>query len=147
MNLSPHFTLAEFVTSEIAARDGIDNDPPIELLPALKRTALGLEVVRIRLGAPVIITSGYRSPALNAAVKGAKDSQHMRGEAADFICPGFGQPQNVCAALRDSGIEYDQLILEFANGRGSGWTHISFAANPRGQALIIDKTGTRPMWG
>lgn len=142
MNMSPHFTLAEFVISETAARSGIDNDPPIELLPALKRTALGLEAVRVRLGgAPITVTSGYRCPALNAAIGGAKDSQHMRGEAADFICPRFGTPAEVAAALRDSGIEYDQLLLEF--GR---WVHISFSAAPRRQALIIDARGTRPMW-
>lgn len=142
MNLSPHFTLAEFVISETAARSGIDNDPPMELLPALKRTAQGLEAVRVRLGgAPITITSGYRCKALNTAIGGAADSQHMRGEAADFICPRFGSPLEVATALRDSGIEYDQLLLEF--GR---WVHISFSAAPRHQALVIDKAGTRPMW-
>ena len=142
MNLSPHFTLAEFVISETAARAGIDNDPPLEIVAALKRTAQGLEAVRVRLGgAPITVTSGYRCPALNAAIGGAKDSQHMRGEAADFICPRFGSPTEVATALRDSGIEYDQLIIEF--GR---WVHISFSAAPRRQALIIDARGTRPMW-
>ena len=141
MNLTPHFTLAEFVISETAARSGIDNDPPLEVVAALKRTAQGLEEVRTRLGKPVTITSGYRCPALNAAIGGAKDSQHMRGEAADFICPQFGSPVDVASALRDSGVQYDQLILEF--GR---WVHISFAAAPRRQALIIDARGTRPMW-
>jgi zinc D-Ala-D-Ala carboxypeptidase len=68
-------------------------------------------------------------------------SQHMTGQAADFISPGFGSPAEIAAALRDSGIEYDQLILEF--GR---WVHISFAPKPRHMALIIDAEGTRPMW-
>ena len=142
MNLSPHFTLAEFVVSDTAARRGIDNDPPAELLHALKRTAQGLEAVRVRLGgAPIIVTSGYRSPALNAAVGGQPSSQHTRGEAADFIAPRFGSPTEVAAALRDSGVDYDQLILEF--GR---WVHISFSQAPRHQALVIDARGTRPMF-
>lgn len=142
MNLSPHFTLAEFVVSDTAARRGIENDPPADLLHALKRTAQGLEAVRVRLGgAPIIISSGYRCPALNAAVGGQPSSQHTRGEAADFIAPRFGSPTEVAAALRDSVVDYDQLILEF--GR---WVHISFSQAPRHQALVIDARGTRPMF-
>lgn len=143
MNLSPHFTLAEFVVSDTAARRGIENDPPADLLHALKRTAQGMEAVRVRLGgAPIIISSGYRCPALNAAVGGQPSSQHTRGEAADFIAPRFGSPTEVAAALRDSVVDYDQLILEF--GR---WVHISFSQAPRHQALVIDARGTRPMFG
>ena len=149
MNLSPHFTLAEFVVSDTAARRGIENDPPADLLHALKRTAQGMEAVRVRLEivklAPatrIIVTSGYRSPALNAAVGGQPSSQHTRGEAADFIAPRFGSPTEVAAALRDSVVDYDQLILEF--GR---WVHISFSQAPRHQALVIDARGTRPMFG
>jgi len=142
MNLSPHFTLAEFTTSQEAARRGIDNTPPATVIERLKRTAQGLEAVRVRLGcAPIIINSGYRCLELNAAIGGSKTSQHMTGEAADIICPRFGVPVEIAAALRDSGIEYDQLILEF--GR---WVHISFSDKPRHQALIIDKNGARPMW-
>lgn len=143
MHLSPHFSLAEMTVSQEAARRGIDNTPPPAVIDALKKTAQGLEAVRVRLGcAPIIVSSGYRSGALNAAIGGAKYSQHMTGQAADFLCPGFGSPVEVAAALRDSGIEYDQLILEF--GR---WVHISFAPNPRHMALIIDRAGTRPLWG
>lgn len=143
MNLSAHFTLAEFVTSQEAARRGIDNIPPAAVMPALIHTAQALEAVRVRLGcAPIIVSSGYRSAALNQAIGGARGSQHTTGQAADIICPAFGGPAEVAAALRDSGIEYDQLILEY--GR---WVHISFAPNPRHMALIIDKAGTRPMWG
>lgn len=141
MNLSPHFTLDELTVSQEAARRGIDNTPPPEVIRALERTAQGLEAVRIRLGgAPIVVSSGYRCPELNAAIGGAKASQHMTGQAADIICPRFGGPVEVAYALRDSGIEYDQLILEY--GR---WVHISFSAHPRHMALIIDKAGTRPM--
>ena len=142
MNLSAHFALSEFTTSQTAARRGIDNTPAADVLAALKRTAQGLEAVRVRLGcAPVLISSGYRSPALNAAIGGSKNSQHMTGEAADFTAPRFGTPAEIAAALVDSGVAYDQLILEF--GR---WVHISFSGSPRHQALTIDSMGTRPLF-
>jgi zinc D-Ala-D-Ala carboxypeptidase len=140
--LSAHFTLDEMTVSQEAARRGIDNTPPAEALAALRVTAQALEAVRVRLGcAPIIVSSGYRCPELNRIVRGSKDSQHMMGQAVDFICPAFGNPTEIAAALRDSGIEYDQLILEF--GR---WVHISFVPRPRYMALIIDTYGTRPMW-
>ncbi len=139
MNLSPHFTLAEMTVSETAARRGIDNDPPPDVVERLKHTALGLEAVRIRLGAPIVVSSGYRSPALNAAIGGAQNSDHTRGDAADFICPGFGAPSTIVSELKDSGIQFDQLIEEF--GR---WVHISFGPRMRGQVLRIDRNGTRP---
>lgn len=139
MNLSPHFTLAEMTVSETAARRGIDNDPPPDVVERLKHTALGLEAVRTRLGAPIVVSSGYRSPALNAAIGGAQNSDHTRGDAADFICQGFGAPSTIVSALKDSGIQFDQLIEEF--GR---WVHISFGPRMRGQVLRIDRNGTRP---
>lgn len=139
MNLSPHFTLAEMTVSETAARRGIDNDPPPDVVERLKHTALGLEAVRIRLGAPIVVSSGYRSPELNVAVGGSKNSDHTRGDAADFICQGFGAPSTIVSALKDSGIQFDQLIEEF--GR---WVHISFGPRMRGQVLRIDRNGTRP---
>ena len=139
--LSPHFTLDELTVSQTAARLGLDNDPPPEVLAALKRTALGLEAVRVRLGgAPILVSSGYRSPAVNAAVGGSPSSQHMRGEAVDFTSPRFGTPRQIVDALADSDVPYDQLILEF--GR---WVHISFSALPRRHALVIDRSGTRPL--
>lgn len=141
--LSPHFALAEFAVSDTAARRGIDNTPPGHVIPALTRTALGLEAVRVRLGtAPITITSGYRSLPLNRLIGSRDSSQHVLGEAADFICPRFGTPKEIVAALRDSGIPFDQLILEFA-GTGAGWVHVSFTDNPRRMALEIDGQGTR----
>lgn len=146
MMLSPHFALSEFCVSDTAARRGIDNTPPGHVIPALERTALGLEAVRVRLGtAPITITSGYRSLPLNRLIGSRDSSQHVMGEAADFICPRFGSPAKIVAALLDSGIPYDQLILEYSGPSGGGWVHISFADNPRGHALEIDANGTRPL--
>lgn len=142
MKLSTHFTLAEFTTSQEAERRGISNEPSPEDLARLKRTADGLEQVRALLGGvPIVISSGYRTPKLNAMVGGARNSQHMTGQAADIIVPGFGPPKVVADAIRGSEIQYDQLILEF--GR---WVHISFAAVPRRMNLVIDRNGSRPMW-
>jgi hypothetical protein len=144
MYLSPHFTLAEFTVSQTASRLGIDNAPTPEALVNLKRTALGLEGIRILLGVPIIITSGYRCLELNRAIGSKDTSQHITGEAADFVAPGFGSPSTVMSRIIDSGLEYDQCILEYADKPNSGWVHISFSVANRHHALIIDDTGTRP---
>jgi len=139
MMLSPNFSLTEFTDSQTAARMGIDNDPPIELIPVLKATARCMEDVRDLLGGkPVLVSSAYRSPELNKAIGGSKNSQHMSGEAVDFTCPKFGTPEEVVKHIRASSLLWDQLILEF--GR---WVHISFSARNRRQTLIIDRNGTR----
>jgi len=140
MNLSPHFTLAEMTVSQTAARKGLDNTPSEAVIAKLRKTAQGLEGVRVVLGgAPIIISSGYRSPAVNSAVGGARKSQHLTGEAVDFTAPRFGSVVEVFNAIKSSGIKYDQLIQEFGS-----WAHLSFSDTPRGQALIIDRNGTRP---
>ena len=139
MMLSPNFSLTEFTDSQTAARLGIDNDPPIELIPVLKATARCMEDVRDLLGGkPVLVSSAYRSPELNAAIGGSKNSQHMSGEAVDFTCPKFGTPEQIVKAIKDSPLLFDQCILEFYR-----WVHISFSDRNRRQTLIIDKNGTR----
>lgn len=140
MYLSTNFTLDEFTNSQTAERNGIDNTPPDNMLPTLRQTAYGLELVRTLLNnKPILISSGYRSPALNAAAGGAKGSQHLLGEACDFTCPSYGTPEQVVRAIVASSIPFDQVIHEF--GR---WVHISFGSRNRRQALTIDKMGTRP---
>jgi zinc D-Ala-D-Ala carboxypeptidase len=140
MYLSANFTLSEFTDSQIAARQGIDNNPPDSMLPTLRQTAYGLELVRTLLNnKPILISSGYRSAALNAAAGGAQGSQHLLGEACDFTCPTYGTPEQIVQAIVASKIPFDQVIHEF--GR---WVHISFGPRNRRQALTIDKAGTRP---
>jgi zinc D-Ala-D-Ala carboxypeptidase len=130
MKLSPNFHLDEFIVSPTAERLGIDNMPSASVLERLKMTAGHLEKVRAVLGKPMLISSGYRSPALNKAVKGSPTSDHMDGYAADFICPGYGRPIDVCRAIIKAGIAFDQLIEE--NGR---WVHIGFGPRMRGEVL------------
>lgn len=144
IKLSPHFDLDEFMVSEYGARKGIDNTPSLETLAKLRTTAAGMEMVREALGNnPISVSSAYRCVRINRAIGGSANSQHCNGEAVDFKCPAFGTPRDIVAKLVKSGIKFDQLILEFWQGGNTGWVHISFAHKPRGQALIIDKKGTR----
>lgn len=136
MNLSKHFTLAELTTSQEAARRGLDNTPGLEVVDNLHWLASLLEEVRDLLGHPMIISSGYRSPKVNSSIGGSKNSQHVQGLAADFICPGFGDPYEVASAISRSSIKYDQLIHEY--GR---WVHISISDTPRRQDLSIFRAG------
>lgn len=135
MKLSPNFHLTEFTTSQTASRRGIDNTPSPAIIVRLKRTAAGLEKVRARLGKPILVSSGYRCPALNKAVGGSPTSDHMEGDAADFTSPGFGSPLNICRAIAASDIDFDQLIDE------DTWVHISFGPRNRRQVLTKTKGG------
>ena len=140
MQLSEHFTLAELTVTN---HRSLDNIPDPAALVNLKRLAEFLELVKDRLGGrAVMITSGYRSAAVNAACGSRDTSQHRIGCAADIRVPGM-TPDAVVRAVMASGLDYDQIIREFDN-----WTHISIPntpeAKPRKMALIIDKAGTRP---
>ena len=129
MNLTEHFSLEEFTHSETGVGRGLNNDPEPETVETLKCTAAGMEEVRSLLGVPIIVLSGYRSPKVNSAVGGNPMSQHLKGQACDFIAPTFGTPQEVCRAILDSTIAFDQLIAE------GTWVHISFADEPRRSVL------------
>ena len=136
MQLTEHFSMEELIASETAARAGIDNSPTDDIIVNLRLLAEGLERARAALnGKPIHINSGYRSPRLNAAVGGASKSMHMRGLAADILCPQFGPPLEVCRALARAGLGTDQIIHEFGK-----WCHVAFPARsaaPRGELLTI----------
>lgn len=141
MKLSNNFTLEELTVSQTAARRGISNAPPPDAIEELARLAAVLEQVRFMLGGkPIIVSSGYRSPELNAAVGGSATSAHMSGRAVDFTCPAFGDPWAIVNGLRDTRLPYDQLIYEF-----DSWVHLGIAPEgtaPRRQVLTIDSAGT-----
>jgi zinc D-Ala-D-Ala carboxypeptidase len=142
MNLSEHFTLEELTVSDAAARRGLDNKPTPEHLENLKRLAAFLEELRALLGKPILVNSAYRSKEVNDAVGGSRNSQHCLGCAADLRVPGM-TPKEVVTAVINSKLKFDQVIEEFGS-----WTHISIPnkpeIGPRKQALIIDRSGTRP---
>ena len=141
MNLSPNFTLEELTHSEVAERKNLDNTPNAIEIANLTRLAGLLEQVRELLNKPIMINSGFRSKAVNDSVGSKDSSQHRIGCAADLRVPGM-TPKQVVTACIAAGLPFDQIIEEFGS-----WTHISVtnqaADKPRGQALIIDKAGTR----
>ena len=138
MNLSSNFTLEELCRSDTALRKGLDNTPDAETIANLTELANGLEKVRELLGHPIHISSGYRSLKVNSAIGSKPTSAHVKGYAADFTCTGFGSVSDVCHAIMDSTIDYDQLIHEFG-----AWIHISFDPQMRRMNLTIDSQGTR----
>ena len=126
MQLSNNFTLKELTKSQTATRKGIDNEPgtaEIENLIHLAKTIL--QPVREHFGKPVMISSGYRSPALCEAIGSSAKSQHAKGEAADFEIQGVDNKE--LATWISKNCEFDQLILEFYDGvdPNSGWVHCS----------------------
>lgn len=148
MKLSEHFTLAEFTASDTARRFGLDNTPTPAIVRVLRETAAGMETVRAILceaagrDIPIIITSGYRAPAVNKKVGSGPKSSHIGGRACDFKAPAFGTPLKIARELerahKAGALPYDQLIHEFG-----AWVHIGFDLRLRGQSLTIYSEGGR----
>ena len=85
IQLTTHFSLSEFLKSSTASARGIDNTPSLEVVSNLQQLSIHvLEPLRAYFNTPIVVSSGYRSPALNKAVGGSATSQHMTGEAADL---------------------------------------------------------------
>lgn len=140
MKLSAFFSLEELAFSEWAERHGIDNTPPSELLPNLRRLAYTLDEVRVLLGRPVHVNSGYRCAQANEGVGSkAKHSRHLDGLAADIVSREYGTPIQICEAIAASEIEFDQLIYEHT------WVHFGLAPegwDPRRQILTLMPDGS-----
>lgn len=145
--LTPHFSLTELTRSSVAQARGLDNTPPPELLPRLILTAEMLERIRATLGAPVTVTSGYRSPQVNIAVGGATSSDHTQGHAADIVAPGYGAPYEIARALAPlvSTLGIGQLILEGIKGKR--WVHVSTHTPEKAVNRIITITDSGVMVG
>ena len=152
MNLSKHFTLAELTRSSTAERLGLSNKPSAKDIDALRDLAEMLEKVRAHLSeqagkpVPIIVTSAYRSPAVNKAVGGVTSSDHMLGMAADILAPAFGSPYEVALSIsnRIHPLGVGAVILE--NVRGKQWVHLSIAvpAKAINRILTITDAGAIP---
>ena len=145
--ITKNFTLAELIYSATAVKKGIDNKPTEEHYKNMVSLCKNvLQPLREKLGKPINVNSCYRCPKLNAAVGGAKTSQHCNGQAADIEINGMSNYDLACY-IRDN-FEFDQLILEFCdnlkNDINSGWVHVSYkSSGNRKQCLTINKSGTK----
>ena len=114
MSISKHFTLDELMKSQTALRLGLDNTPVAEELEALAQLCEKvLEPIREHYGLPVVVSSGYRSPAVNKAIGSKSTSQHTKGEAADIEIPGIDNLELYYWIAINA--DFDQAILEYYN--------------------------------
>lgn len=117
-----YFTIKELCHSDTANRLRIDNVPSEDVIAHLNVLVDNiLDPAREMLGSPIYVSSGYRQPTLNAIVGGDKNSQHMKGQAADIYASNMH-------ALRDilAGMNYDQFIIYEGYGGRLNFFHISF---------------------
>ena len=136
VRLSKNFTIQEYIKSQTALRQGIDNTPTEEHMgnaTALFRNVV--QKVRDQFGVTVI-NSGYRGEALNEAVGGSSNSQHCKGEAVDIECPGT--PNYDVAKWIEDNLDFDQLILEFYTPGipDSGWVHVSYKSEGNRKSVL-----------
>lgn len=122
MNLSKHVTKQEFELSPTAIRLGIDNQMNEEqTTKAILLCVNVFEPIRVKLGHPIKINSGFRGKALNKKIGGASSSQHCKGEAMDLDLHDKDIFEWVI-----KNVTFDQLIWEFGNNLTADWFHISY---------------------
>lgn len=129
-----YFSISELIHSDIAKLHNIENLPDIKSLDNLLNLIFYvLQPIRERLQKPIIITSGYRNEQVNRLVGGKPTSQHLIGQAVDIVVPNM-TPSEVTQFIRNTYIEYDQLINEYDK-----WIHISYnKGNNRQQYFKIN---------
>lgn len=132
-----HFTLNELTRSATAAKQGIDNTPDATVVRNLTSLVDNvLDPLRERFGKAIFVNCGYRCATLNAAVGGAKNSQHLYGEAADITAKNQADNAELFRIIKDT-LPFDQLIWEKGNDRFPAWVHVSYVREQRRQVLRI----------
>lgn len=79
-----YFSIKEMTSSQTAELYHIDNTPTKEVVENLKKVMYILDIVRVYIGKPILVNSGYRCKKLNEIVGGVQNSMHTKGLAADF---------------------------------------------------------------
>jgi hypothetical protein len=128
-----YFKLIEFTASATSRELDIDNTPSKEAIENIEAlVSKVLDPLREAFGKPVYVKSGYRSVDLNMAVGGVKNSQHLKGEAADITANSREDNQWLFEYIRDN-LPFDQLIDEY----NYSWVHVSVKADGCNRRDII----------
>ena len=138
MKLSNNFSLKEMTASQTAERKGISNNPSEDHMNNLKELCENvLQKVRDHYNKVVSVSSGYRSPELCVAIGSSTNSQHAKGQAADFEVYGLSNA-DLCKWIAEN-LEFDQLILEYHNigEPNSGWIHCSYRSDGENRKQIL----------
>ena len=143
--LSKYFSLKELCVSSTANRLGLNNIPTVgtQARKNLEMTAKKADIIREALGSALLVSSGYRAPAVNKAVGGVSNSAHVKGLALDVGSSRISDVElfKLCKSLKDE-LKYDQLILEYPERGASAWVHIGFVEEgqkPRGREFVISR--------
>ncbi|KAF0139736.1 MAG: Peptidase M15 [Stygiobacter sp.] len=133
MKLTNNFYLDEFTISQVAERNGFRNEPNEKQIENLRLLCVNvLQPLREIISVPIIISSGFRSFVVNAAVGGRFNSQHLEGKAADFTVPGMNLKE--VFELIPKHFSFDQLIYEFGK-----WIHVSWNSERNRNEILIAK--------
>lgn len=134
-----YFTIEELTRTNTGIKNDITPDSLYNIMTLVKKV---LDPAREAYGAPIIVNSGYRSPEVNTAIGGAKNSQHCKGEAADITC---ADNMKLFEILLD--MEFDQLIYEHGDDNQPSWIHVSYReGNNRQQVLRSKKSGKKTVY-
>jgi len=132
-----HFTPKDLFYSDTAIEHKINNFPAtFQILDNLVYSAQQMEKIREHLGHPIYINSWYRCQELNRLLGSNDTSQHLKGEAVDFVCPSFSNPEKVCSEIIESGVLFDQLIWE--KKRDTEWVHCSFVKEGKNRKQYLE---------
>jgi uncharacterized protein YcbK (DUF882 family) len=135
MQISKYVSYNEATKSQTAIRHGIKNEPNDEQLQNMKIVAIKcFDPIREFYKRPLRVSSFYRCEELNKLVKGAKNSQHLKGQAIDIDAGSIQENKKIFEWAKDN-LEYDQLINEY----NFSWVHISYNKGKNRKQIVVIK--------
>lgn len=151
MKISKYLSYEEIIYSQTAIKHGIDNEPSERQIAAFKEVAKVFDEVREYIGAPLAVTSGFRSKELNARIGGAISSDHMspNGNTAaldiDAHVYSNGTNADIFHYIKDN-CNFKQLIWEFGTDEEPAWVHIGVSrwlADNKNEVLVAKRVNGR----